>query len=128
MEEKQTKAFEKYQAFFAFSQKQLTEGKKENNIKEGTKLVNLGAGMICPKNTSNALVEELETIYKDCIQEDIKENGLNAIIRRELNNYECYYTGDTENAEDALKDYPVSIEDIVKVFKNKNHVVEQVTV
>ena len=120
MEGRQTIALRKAGAFFAFSQEQLQEGKKKTNAKEGTKFRNLNGGLICPVNTSNALVEELKTIYKECIQEDIKDNGLTAIVLRELNNHEAYYTGDIESTVDALKDYPVTTPNILSVFNNKN--------
>ena len=126
MEDKQTKALTDAQAFFAFSGKQLEEGKKENKIKKGTKLIQLGGGMICPVDNSVSLRLELAKIYKDAIKEDIAENGLNMIIRRELSNHECYYTGDIEDCVDKLSDYPITKEDIQKVFTNKNTPVEEV--
>lgn len=121
MEERQSEAFKKARAFFAFSQDQLQKGKEENNIKQGEKLLNLGMGMICPAESADVLMDELDTIYKESIQQDIQENGMNAIVRRELNNHEAYYTGDIESTVQALADYPVTAEDIRAVFKNKNH-------
>ena len=44
IEEAQTKAFEKAGAFFAFSDKQFEEQKKE-----GVRYSYMGAGLICPK-------------------------------------------------------------------------------
>lgn len=115
MNERQTKAIDKAGAFFAFSTAQFNEQKKE-----GVKYVNLNMGMICPKENAESLLEELNTIYTESIEQDIKENGLNAIIRRELNNHEAYYTRDLESTAQALADYPVTIEDIRRVFNNKN--------
>ena len=119
MEDRQTIAFNKANAFFAFSTKQFDEAKKD-----GIKYVNLGAGLIADKTKAQALKDELETIYKECIAQDVKDNGLNAIIRRELNNHECYYSGDIEACVDKLTDYPVTEGDIMKVFKNKNAVIK----
>lgn len=118
MNDRQTKALDKAGAFFAFSNKQLEEGR--NHTRPLTDYVNAGAGMICPRDTVRALLAELTTIYKDAIAQDITENGLNAIIRRELSNHEAYYTGDIESTADALADYPVTPADIMKVFRNKN--------
>lgn len=115
MEAKQTTAFNKAGAFFAFSNKQFNEARKE-----GVKYTNMGGGMICPKDTADTLAEELHTIYIDSIAEDIKDNGLNAIIRRELNNHEAYYTNDTTSTAEALSDYPITEADIIRVFHNKN--------
>lgn len=119
MEAKQTKAFKKAGAFFAFSTKQFDEAKKE-----GIKYTNLGGGLICDKVKADTLIAELETIYKNCIREDIKDNGLSGIVLRELNNHEAYYTGDIESTAEALEDYPVTNEDIMRVFENKNTVLK----
>jgi len=116
MEAKQTQAFKKAGAFFAFSQKQLEEGKKENDIKKGTKLIQMGGGMICPVDNSVTLKLELTQIYKESIKEDIAENGINAIIKRELNNHECYYTGNIEDCMDALSGYNITKENILSIF------------
>lgn len=119
MNERQTIALEKAGAFFAFSTKQFEEKKVA-----GVTYVNGPAGMICRKDSIDTLLAELKTIYEESIQQDIAENGLNAIIRRELNNHEAYYTGDIESTADALEDYPVTTDDILAVFRNKNHVLE----
>lgn len=117
MEERQSAAFKTARAFFAFSNKQFDEAKEE-----WEKYVNLWGGLICPKSTAKTLIESLDTIYKDCIQEDIKDNWLNAIIRRELNNHEAYYTWDITSTVEKLSDYPVTAEDIRKVFHNQNFI------
>lgn len=121
MNEQQTTALEKAGAFFCFSQKQFDEQKKE-----GVKYVNTIGGMVCPKDTVETLLLELDTIYKNSIKQDIAENGLEAIIKRELNNHEAYYTGDIYDTVQKLADYPVTEDDILKVFRNKNHVLEQI--
>jgi hypothetical protein len=122
MSERQTIALEKAGAFFAFSKAQYEEKAQPN-----TTYVNGPAGMICRKDSIDTLIEELKTIYEESIQQDIQENGLNAIIRRELNNHEAYYTDDIESTAEALKDYPVTDDDILAVYRNKNHVLEVVT-
>lgn len=121
MNERQSALFEETGAFFAFSQKQFDEQKKP-----GVKYVNCGMGMLCPKDSAKALFAGLDAIYKASIQQDIEENGLNRIIIRELNNHEAYYTGSIEDTARALKDYPVTEADILAVYKNKNHELEQI--
>ena len=118
MSARQTVALDKAGAFFAFSQEQYKEKAKPN-----VTYVNGPAGMICPKDTIATLLKELDTIYKESIKQDIEENGAKAIIIRELNNHEAYYTRDIESTVDALSDYPypITIENIQKVFKNKNY-------
>lgn len=116
MTERQSAAFEKAGAFFAFGDTQF----KEKAI-DGVKYVSLGAGLICDVNHAESLAKELDTIYKESIKQDIEENGLNAIIRRELSNHECYYTGDITDCIEKLEDYPVSPDDIRKVFNNQRY-------
>ena len=118
MSARQTVALNKAGAFFAFSTTQFEDQKKPNIT-----YVNGPAGMICPKDTLTTLLRELDEIYTSSIAQDLAENGANAIIIRELNNHEAYYTGDIESTVEALSDYPypITIENILKVFKNKNY-------
>jgi len=114
MGEKQTLAFNRADAFFAFSDKQFEEAKKE-----GIKYVSLGAGLICNSTKAKTLTQELDTIYTEAIQEDVQDNGMRSVIDRELANHEAYYTRDIESTVEALKDYPCTIEEILKVFREE---------
>lgn len=105
-------AMEKHGAYFAFSKTQFEEKQVE-----GVKYVSDGSGMVCPKENYNQLIEEMNEIYAEGVKQDIAENGLTAIIKRELANYECYYTGDIEDAVDALEDYGVTYEQVLTVFQ-----------
>ena len=116
-EKAQTKAFEDNGAFFAFSNEQL----KEKAV-TGVKYVSCGSGLICPKENVDTLIESLENIQKESIKMDIEENGLEAIIKRELANYECYYTGDIEDAVQALSDYDgITAEMIRDIYQGSKH-------
>tara|TARA_A100001201_G_C3911597_1_gene147885 strand:- start:73 stop:270 length:198 start_codon:yes stop_codon:yes gene_type:complete len=53
---------------------------------------------------------------KYLIKEDLEENGKEAIIIRELENHECWYVGNIEDAVKKLKDYPITEDDINHVF------------
>ena len=111
MEEKQTALFNETNTIFAFSTKQFNEGKKE-----GITYINMGAGMLCDKRHVKKLIEGLEKIYKDSIKQDIKENGIDAIIKRELANHEAWYTMDIQETCDKLKDYPISKKQIKQIY------------
>jgi hypothetical protein len=106
----------KYNGFFAFSIKQLEEAKKE-----GIKYVNRGAGLFHEAGKSEEFDAELVKINADAIKQDLADNGREKIIERELGNYEAYYTGETEDTEEALKDYGITREEIVKVFRDTAH-------
>jgi hypothetical protein len=119
MSDKQTALFKKTGSFFAFGRKQFEEKRVE-----GVKYYNMGAGLLCPKETAKELSDGLDKIYVEAIAQDMEENGKKAIILRELGNHECWYTGDPEPCVDKLKDYPITKEEVWKVFKNKKAVLE----
>ncbi len=73
--------------------------------------------MVVRKENIKVLIEEINKIYEDGIKQDIAENGLVAIIKRELSNYECYYSGEIEDAVDALKEYGITYEQVENVYK-----------
>ena len=105
-------AMEKYGAFFAFSNAQFEEKKVD-----GITYTQNSSGMIAPKENFKTLVQEIDKIYEDGIKQDIEENGIKSIIKRELRNYECYYTGEIDNAVDALEDYGITYEQVLNVYR-----------
>ena len=114
IQDKQTQAFNDAGAFFAFSNQQLDEAKKE-----GVKYVSLGMGVICPVDNAKQLMTRLDSIAQEGIAEDIKENGKKAIIRRELFNHECFYTNEICDCVEKLEGYGISYDEIYEVF---NHI------
>tara|TARA_R110000737_G_scaffold239069_2_gene251103 strand:- start:1013 stop:1396 length:384 start_codon:yes stop_codon:yes gene_type:complete len=115
MEQPQTDLFNKTGTFFAFSNKQY-----EEQAKTGKKYVDMGGGMVTPTEYVKEVIETLHTIYQKSMDQDIKENGIEAIIKRELENYEAYYTNDLEPVTEALEDYPnITQKDIIKVYQRK---------
>ena len=115
MEKKQSVLFSETGTFFAFSNKQYKE-----KAKKDVAYVSLGSGMITPKDNANKVIEQLHKIYKDAVKEDIKENGKDTIILRELENHECFYVGNIEDAVEKLKDYPITEDEIKFIYQNEN--------
>tara|TARA_R110000764_G_scaffold216689_1_gene303652 strand:+ start:171 stop:557 length:387 start_codon:yes stop_codon:yes gene_type:complete len=111
MEAKQTELFNRTGTIFAFSQKQFEEGRKDN-----VKYVNLGQGMLTEKPFVKEVINGLDKIYKDSIKQDIKENGKDKIILRELQNHEAFYVGNIEDTVHKLEDYPFTEDDISHIF------------
>ncbi|WP_394246006.1 hypothetical protein [Vibrio profundi] len=109
----QTALFDELGAFFAFSNKQFDAAKKK-----GVEYVSLGMGMIVPKNNAKKLIERLEEIQKEGIKQDIAENSKEAIIRRELFNHECFYTGNVCDCVEKLEEYGYSYDDIYQVYRH----------
>ena len=121
MEDKQSLLFESEKVFFAFSPKQMEEGKTKIEIQDNKLLCSLGGGMYCPKLNADKVVNQLEKIYNDSIKEDIKTYGIDRIIKRELGNHECYYTGDITDCVETLKNYPNITEELVLKVYRKNY-------
>jgi len=111
MEDEQTRLINEAKAFWAFGDKQFNEKKEE-----GVVYVSMGAGLICPKDTSRTLRDGLNKTYEAAIKKDIEINGKEKIIKRELYNYESFYTGDPSNAIEALSGYNFTQEEIMKIY------------
>ena len=102
--------------FFAFNNDQFTEGLKKIELKEGEKIVALGAGGYIPKNEIDKFVQgqkEVNKWYKDTIK-DNKARKQN--IAYELNNHEAFYTNDISDTLDALGE-GYSEEEVLEVFR-----------
>jgi len=114
IDEAQTKAFDENGAFFSFSKKQFDEAKKE-----GVKYCDMGYGLICPTDNADKLMGDLERIAEEGIKQDIKENGIEAIIERELDNHEVQITRDISDTVSALDGYGITEEQIRAVYKKR---------
>ena len=100
--------------FFAFSDEQFIANKTP--LPDGEKYVALGAGAYMPKSKVQIYIDGMEKIelwYK----QNLKVNALRKKeIAYQLNNYECYYTGDITDALNALgSDY--TKEEVLKVYR-----------
>lgn len=100
MEEKQTLLFNETGSFFAFGNAQFEEQKKE-----GVKYVDMGYGLICPKETAEKLSKGLDLIYIEAIKQDVEENGAKKIIEREYFNHETQITMDNSSVIGYMSGY-----------------------
>jgi len=112
IEEKINVLFVKYNGFFAFSESQIEEAKKQD-----IKYIYRGGGLYHEAGRHKEFDEEYKFIIKQAIEQDLRENGKEAIIKRELKNYESFYTCDISDTIEALKDYGISKEEIQAVFR-----------
>lgn len=106
------KLFEKYGVFFAFSNEQYNKKALKCVVYKPF----FGGGFI-PKVNFEAYSKEMFEVTQQCIAQDIEENGKYKIIRRELFNYECFYTGEIDDAVDALEEYGFSYDDVLEVYR-----------
>ena len=103
--------------FWAFSDKQFEEGLKKANLKKGEKLVKIPAGGFCLKKNIDKLLINLKEADKTKTKElkEAREEKTAAILY-ELNNHECFYTGDIEPVTKIFKGI-YTAKAIVKVYK-----------
>jgi hypothetical protein len=95
-------------AFFAFSQTQFNDAKTE-----GVEYEHLFSGLICPKNNSKKLMDELNAIFAHAREWELANNTKKEIIWHELANHECQIVGSWDDAYQAVKHYGIT-EDEVK--------------
>lgn len=87
--------------FWAFSNQQFEENKTP--LQEGEKYVSIGDGGYMPKGNVEKLRAGFRQINKEERQRMKATPGARIeAIKHELNNYECYYTGDITEALNAL--------------------------
>ena len=106
--------FNKYGAFWAFSNSQFSESKK-NNIE----YVSFWGNCFCDKKTAKQFIEEYHSIFEEQQKLFLLENKREDIIKYELSNYECYYTGEIEEAFDVLKIYGISYEEVQEIYRKE---------
>lgn len=110
--------------FWAFSDSQFEENRthKEAPIKE---YLSVGAGGYIHQSDKEKLDNFFKVIAKELKKDFTSKIDINDLIRYELTNHECYYTGDPSEAIEVVKTYyeDISEEEITKkvinVFKSK---------
>lgn len=97
--------------FWAFSNKQFLENKTP--LKDGEKYVSIGAGGYMPKGNFDKFIQGTKDIEK-WVKIAVKE--CTDAILCELNNYECFYTGDISDAMPRLKELGYTVSEVKKVY------------
>lgn len=126
LKDEQAELFADLGVFVAFSREQFEQGARENASKkpEGTKWAALGMGMYLPTVHVDEFKRRHTEIVNGAMARDIAENGRKGVIKRELGNYECFYTWDIEPACEALADYGITTDEVRGVFNNHRSVKE----
>jgi hypothetical protein len=119
----QSKIYKKYGVFFAFSNEQLEEGLKTNLDAGitivGDKTTNFKLGMFAPTKHREAVKKEMDENFDQAVKKDILENGKEKIIVRELYNYECFYTGDIDDALSKVSVYGYTLQDVQEAYRKE---------
>jgi hypothetical protein len=111
---------DKNKVFFAFSNEQLEEGKKLIGITDNKLLTSIGMGGYLPKANATKMFEQLGAEEKRFKKElkKVKEVTEQASLY-ELNNHECFYTGDCSEVIKIFKGIYTD-KQIIKVYKKFN--------
>ena len=89
--------------FFAFNNQQFKEQKKPNVI-----YVNMGVGLICPKNNAETLKKELDNLNEKAIKKQMETQSIKDIVFKNCFNYELQYSfNGFEQLKEILQDYPI---------------------
>lgn len=109
--------FSAYGAFYAFGEKQLEEELKGNNIND---YYVTDYWLYYRKDNWKEMFDAFKKHGENERKRRVKEEGLENIIKYELNNHEAYYTWNLSDAIDALSYYWVDEKEVKKVYdKNK---------
>ena len=101
--DEQTRIIKNNGAFFAFNDQQFKEQKKQNII-----YVNMGVGLICPKNNAKTLKKELDDLNKKAIKKQMETQSIKDIVFKNCFNYELQYSfNGFEQLKEILQDYPI---------------------
>ncbi len=112
-------AMEEAGLFWAFSREQFEENKTPKRHDE--KYISIGSGGYMPRSSWDKFKADTEAIdaWKKEATKRLAPEQREAEILGELNNYEAFYTGEIEDAFEALKDW-YTYEEVMAVFK-KNY-------
>jgi hydroxymethylpyrimidine pyrophosphatase-like HAD family hydrolase len=97
---KTAELFKNNGAFFAYSNKQFNEQKKE-----GIEYVNILGGLIGPKDKAKFILSEMERLYDESVIEHVKNETPEKIISYEYFNHETQLTGDINTIIDLFSEY-----------------------
>lgn len=108
-----SEVFKRHDVFFAFSEAQVEEQKKEGIEYAYNRSLNMFYNI----KSRGKVIKEMEAAVDEGIALDKQLNTKEQIIIRELLNYECFYTGSPADAIEKLEDYDYTKEEVVEVFK-----------
>ncbi len=107
-----SKVFRDNDVFFAYSDKQYNEGKKE-----GVEYVyNKSMNMFYNIEKKDTIYQELDKAIEEAQRIDKELHTKEQIILRELINYECFYICDFTDVVEPLEAYGYTVKDIQPIF------------
>jgi hypothetical protein len=124
-QEKITELSHEVGLFWAFSDKQFEESKTPK--KRGSKYASIGGGGYLPNYNVSVFTKGMDNI-RDWKRAEVKKNKAEQerVILYELNNHECFYTGDIIDAMPVLKDLGFSQKQVYKVYNARRAEAQEV--
>ncbi len=116
-QERTNKLLEDCKVFWAFSKEQFNKNKTK--LKKGETYTNIGAGGFCESSQVDKMIAGHKEIEK-WRKEELKKMKLkkNKAIKYELNNFECFCSGDITPVVELFEGIYTEKE-ILKVYNNK---------
>lgn len=110
--------FEEFGIFFAFSEQQF-----EQSRKEGVEYVSGFGGMIIPKENVKLLNGRINRIHEETAARMRKHVPMEEYILYELYNHEAFYTGEVNEVLKLARSYypDCTLENVYKVYQANNH-------
>lgn len=115
--------FTPYWAFFAIGQQQFD---KALAWRDPDDIVSCWNCLYAPAEFAEQMLKDFDAHIESERLRRLDEVGLKNIILYELNNYECYYTWEIEDALPILVSYGATADQVWALFKNKNADIEDV--
>ena len=115
--------FTPYWAFFAFGQKQFEQWLAWRNPND---IVSCWNWLYAPEDLAKQMLEDFHAHNESERLRRLEEVWLKNIILYELNNHECYYSEDIEDALPILEWYGATADQVRALFKNRNADIDNV--
>lgn len=115
--------FSAYGAFFAIGKQQFIDALAWRNPED---FIDCWSWLFAPKETAQEMMDAFDAHNESERLRRLQEVWLKNIILYELNNYECYYTWEIDNALPILESYGATPDQVWALFKNKNTDIDNV--
>lgn len=106
---------DKHKIFFAFNDEQFIEGANKYNLNRDD-VRGGGSGIYGTLKGLKGYYKDFSGAHDKAVTQDIKDNGLDAIIQRELMNYEAHLSYDLINVKNVLSWYKITDEHFNKQY------------